>query len=81
MNDKQFEAFLKVMQNIAENIEFIAVQSENIFSQLAEIRADYETVNRLPTDEETLDDFMEAIHAIKNKQEKPDEGTNLGGIE
>lgn len=81
MNDKQFEALLKVAKEISDNLEFLSVQAESIWSELADLRADYETVNGLMTTEEALDTFFEEARDLKAKMEKDsEEDCDLGGL-
>lgn len=81
MNDKQFEAFLAVAKGIAESIEHISLMTENIYSELVDLRCDYEKANDLQTDEEWLDELMDSAREFKKNQEESNDDVNIGGIE
>lgn len=80
MNDQQFEAMLAVATRIAESLEGIAIDTENIYSILVELRVDYQNVNGLETDEEMIDGLMKMAREFKKKHEKLDDDVDFGGV-
>ena len=82
MNDKQFEAILEVGTEIASWLERIMMSIDDVREEIQSLREDYEVANRLQTDEQWVENLMEAVHGSKNKNQESDEnGTNIGGIE
>lgn len=62
MNDQQFAAFLEVFKEIRDHLEITHIALSDIKEELSSIRNDYETANRLDTDEEWFDRLQTSIH-------------------